>query len=623
MPGFEDKFDSGLSRIYAAFQRERRGEQQWDLDLPQPKDGLLNVTIQYTGDLATIEALGFQTRWQEGPGRATGTVDLGELEPLGNHPGILSMSFGEPAEPVLDISVPDIKANLVWPTGGGPYKGAGVLVGIIDTGIDWAHDFFLRSTAPKQTRIRRIWDQGLTKQGAEVTPFGGGLAGAPDYGVEYKDTHIDDRLQHGAAAPEVRHFDCIGHGTHVASIAAGDGRPAFTYVGVAPEADLVVVKFLDRQNEPVDSMGVPIPNSQQFKDAVNYILLVADSLGQPVVINMSFGSFLGPHDGFTDEEDFLTHTFPPATAGKICVVAAGNWANKRQHARIEFSAAGTVEIPLELFDERGAKKLDYQRCLQVWGTRPAGVQVWYPSGSTLTGAVKLPDGGPFRTADGVLAGRAYQFFNATASQMLRSGAGTVTRKRFEFVINPFRNRHVLGTYMLRLTATGPLVAHLWCRRGRGKEGMRIGPAGAFVDTALIGQYGGSSGAVTVAAYDAEVATKATTDFSSRGPLVSFGGLPVAQPAKPDIAAPGKSVDAAKGRSAAPWGPAQTTPKNGTSMAAPHVTGVVALMLQKKPTMTVADALTTLKGQARTVPPVVPDDVGAGRIDAKKAFDNVP
>ncbi|TDO41860.1 S8 family serine peptidase [Paractinoplanes brasiliensis] len=644
MHGLEDKFDSALRRIHWAYQRRLSGAPagRFRSELPVPDDGLLNVTLQYDGDLATIVPLGFTPIAEEGPGRATGTIDLGAVDALVGSDQVISLRFGEPMAPSLDLSVPDVRANAVWTLAGGVFTGTtgkGVLVGVVDTGIDWGHRFFLSSTAPPTTRILRIWDPGLEVVGGEKTPLGAGLAGAPDYGVEYRDTHINDRLRGVVGAPAVRHVDCVGHGTHCASIAAGDGRDAFTFVGVAPEADIIMVKLLDLQHHPDSPVPpfAPLPFDQIFRDAVDYLFKVADDLGRPLVISMSLGSDAGPHDGFTDREDFLTHTFDPALTGKVCVIAAGNAGGKRQHARIVFPAAATVDVPLELFDDRGAKKLEYRACANVPGTRSAGAAVWYQSGgATLTGAIRFPATVPFVAGPalgavrvtGTHLGRDWQLTNATETQVLRSGAGSVVRNEFEFLIEPHLNRHVLGAYTLRLTSSGPMTVHLWCRSGR-REGMKLADAGQppevhVEDEALVGDPGGAGNTITVAAYDAETQpTVPITTFSSRGLLAAHGALPVVQPDKPDLAAPGKSVDAAKSRSAAPWGPALTTPKNGTSMATPHVAGAVALMLQKKPALTVADALATLRGQARTAPPVTPQEAGSGRLDVKDSFDNVP
>ena len=132
--------------------------------------------------------------------------------------------------------------------------------------------------------------------------------------------------------------------------------------------------------------------------------------------------------------------------------------------------------------------------------------------------------------------------------------------------------------------------------------------------------------ITVAAYSAEVANRAITKFSSRGPLADYGSG-ISQPSKPDIAAPGRKVDAAKGIHAKPWKKTRTTPKSGTSMSAPHVAGAIALMLQDKPTLTVAQIATTLEANPQVKPPPVTattqDEAGGGRLDAKKAFDNTP
>jgi subtilisin family serine protease len=639
MAALEDTFDSSLRRIHRAFLQRRAGRPGDADGLPVPADGRITVRLQYTGDLATIVPLGFTPVSEDAPGHAIGGIDLNDVERLVASDQVVALQFGEPRTPMLDLSIPDVRADEVWTLTAGTFTGTTgkeVLVAVIDSGIDWRHDFFLSSLAPKTTRILRIWDQGLIASGAEKTPLGAGLAGAPDYGVEYTDAHINAQLQGVGGALPVRHVDCVGHGTHVASIAAGDGRGPYTHVGVAPEADIIVVKHLDTQASPSGPLG-PIGPDQLFIDSVNYVLQVADDLGKPVVINLSFGSSLGPHDGFTNVEDFLTTTFTPPPAGKICVAAAGNDGDKSQHATIVFTAAASIDIPLEIFDDRGARKLNYQRCVNVWGTRAAGFQVWYPTGgATLTGEVRFPGTAAFKAGPALggpaendtFLNRDYSLTNASQTQLLRSGAGSVVRNALEFVIQPHRNRHVLGTYTLRLTASGPLTAHLWCRRGS-RDGMRLVAAGqpaevTVEDRWLIGAEGGAANVVTVAAHNAEDRPAVPiTPFSSRGPLVAHGAVPVAQPAKPDVAAPGMSVDAAKSRSSAPWGPSLLSAKRGTSMSAPHVAGAVALMLQKKPTLTVTEALTTLRDRARKVPPATADETGGGRLDVKNSFDNVP
>ena len=387
-----NKIDPGLATIYAEYLEVREhGPSARAVHPVVEAGGRPIVFVHFTAELEELEALGFECAWREDEHRAKGTIDLADLERLAEHPGVHRILFGRERKLLLDKSVPDIRANKVWALAGGVFSGgtgAGAIVGIIDTGIDFRHEFFLASASPATTRIRRIWDQGLTPTGGEKSPDVGLLSGGPPtYGVEYTDDDINKVLRATSGAPPVRHRDCEGHGTHVASIAAGDGRKAFKFVGVAPRADLVIVKHLDLETDPAG-----VGSAVLFRDAVSYILNVAGKppVGpRPVVINYSIGTGLGPHDGFTDDEDWLTDKFKGAT-GRIFVAAAGNEGGVRQHARIELPATTEVEIPLELVDDR-KKTEQFRGCQNVDVTDDLFVDLWYRSGGpTLSAKVDLP-----------------------------------------------------------------------------------------------------------------------------------------------------------------------------------------------------------------------------------------
>lgn len=162
-----------------------------------------------------------------------------------------------------------------------PYEltGEGVLLGIIDSGINYAHPDFRNEDGT--TRIAYLWDQTITGKPPE-----GFLSG-----TEYTREQINEalskptRVERLAVVPSE---DIIGHGTHVAGIAGGNGRGGGTK-GVAPGAEFIIVK-----------MGQPdfegFVRNVEIMLAVRYILERATKLNKPVTINISIGMSMGPHD---------------------------------------------------------------------------------------------------------------------------------------------------------------------------------------------------------------------------------------------------------------------------------------------------------------------------------------
>ena len=225
-----------------------------------------------------------------------GEVALRDAERLARAPGVKSVTPGQPFKPDLDGSVKQIRAPTVW-SGTPSYKGRGVIVGVIDTGIDIFHDSFRKADRTK-SRILSIWDQRAAGAAASHrlrlrrrVPRRTQIETALAVDVAHPGTatfpHVDGEFVGGAFV------ETGGHGTHVSSIAAGDGSPddtcddPFTFVGVAPEADIIVVACV------FDDTFV--------REAVQYIFDCATALNRgsikPAVINMSFGWNLGPHDG--------------------------------------------------------------------------------------------------------------------------------------------------------------------------------------------------------------------------------------------------------------------------------------------------------------------------------------
>lgn len=204
-----------------------------------------------------------------------------------------------------------------WVQHSAGFTGKGVVVGMVDSGLDWDHPDFWSS--PSDTRILYIWNQTITPLGGEAPPpeFG--------YGVEYDSSDV--------IAGTPREVDSTGHGTHVMGAAAGDGsatnglEPPGRYAGLAPEAYIIAVKTTWLDADVVDG--------------VDYIFRRAEALGLPCVVNLSLGSHYGPHDGTGPFEAAIANLTGP---GKIVVGAAGNSGGDPLHARAVVSGVDNVSF---------------------------------------------------------------------------------------------------------------------------------------------------------------------------------------------------------------------------------------------------------------------------------------
>lgn len=174
-----------------------------------------------------------------------------------------------------------------------PIRGNDVIVGIIDSGIDYTHEDFRLPEDPAKSKILLIWDQN-DQNGEKPAGF--------SYGSEWTRGQIEDEID-GAPAQVVTHEDPEAHGTHVAATAAGN-------LGIAPSADIIFV-------------ALDFNASTSVLDAANYIYQKAAELGKPAVINGSFGTHFGPHDG-SSEESLGLDNLVNAAPGRVFCAAAGN-----------------------------------------------------------------------------------------------------------------------------------------------------------------------------------------------------------------------------------------------------------------------------------------------------------
>ncbi|MFM7565989.1 MAG: S8 family serine peptidase [Flavobacteriales bacterium] len=185
------------------------------------------------------------------------------------------------------------------------YTGKGVIMGVIDQGIDFNHPDF--KTATGKTRVLRYWDHSVNGPNSPQ-PY--------NYGVVWDSSAIN--------AGTCTSLETVtAHGTTVAGMAAGNARANTKNKGAAPDADIVVVET-----------NFNLPNwTLTIADACDYIFKVADTLGKPAVINISLGDYLGSHDGDDPASD-LIESLLDLSPGRIVVCAAGNSGNQgKYHVR--------------------------------------------------------------------------------------------------------------------------------------------------------------------------------------------------------------------------------------------------------------------------------------------------
>ncbi|MDR1620108.1 MAG: S8 family peptidase [Clostridiales bacterium] len=252
------------------------------------------------------------------------TIDAIEPADLSAYPVILGLLGA------IDLSVTGILQVQRQPYLG--LKGGGMLIGVVDTGVDYTLPAFRYEDG--STKIISIWDQTI--------------AGAPPsgylFGSQYSEEDINRALSVDDPYAIVPQRDTVGHGTFLAAAAAG--REAEEYIGAAPDADLLVVKL--RKANPYHLARHMIPSTQENAFAssdvmlgINYILEQASERKQPVSIFLGLGTNFGSHDGFSPLEGYLARV--SHLTGVSMVVAAGNEVLARHHTHGRLAAAGATK----------------------------------------------------------------------------------------------------------------------------------------------------------------------------------------------------------------------------------------------------------------------------------------
>lgn len=534
-------------------------------------------------------------------------------------------------------------------------KGKGVVVGVLDTGLDVGHPD-LRFSDQGGTRVAWLLDLANKPAGLhpELEKKFGCTQNPQSPCAIFSADDLDKLLAHEATEgpdsggpPGLENVtpptDSVGHGTHVAGIAAGNGNgsPDRKYAGVAPEATLVAVRV-------TRSAGGQSVTDADLLNAVRFVFDRAEALQMPAVVNVSLGGDYGPHDGTSPLEEGLASFVGPDKPGRAIVVAAGNSggilsdkqgqtygphtetrslarsttrlvmtmpaatraATGSAYAWITFQPGDDVRVGLEWNGKEvlGPYGRGEQGAVDEEGGRPYLAVLNGVSGDTsplsarTNGAVVVADGS-FNPGDRIAItlegdGTAQLWVQGLGDAAFGSATGGM------LFLNPLKQ----GT--VNVPATHPALLAVGCTLNRLTWPTKAGPS------------------LEVLQVGAEESPPGDTVcyFSGAGPN-ALGVL------KPEIAAPGGFVAAAMSERARPDGnpfsmfasssgrcggiedcnvvDEEHAIASGTSMSSPQVAGAVALLMEQQPALTQPEVTALLQAGARPFEGLVPNEAQSG------------
>lgn len=519
--------------------------------------------------------------------------------------GISYIQLDEPVKPDLNVVRTNTRADSVQKGISLPqaYSGKGVVMGVIDFGFDYTHPS-VYDTLGSRYRIKRVWE--LNSNGTPPAGF--------NYGNELTDTN----------AMKARGTDNAQqtHGACVAGIAAGSGYGSLTnnrFRGIAYDADLV---FVGVRRDSIEQQWLT-GGFSDFLDGIAYIFNYAGSVNKPAVVNISWGSQSGPHDGTTLFNEACDNM---ASAGKIIVMSAGNDGEEKIHLSKSFNTNDTL---LRTFLD--FVPANYKR---TW------VDIWGDSAKTFCAKVSLfSNGSEIKSTNFICIDD--QVHNMVLTNEVSTDTCTVqfiTSKaeyngKPRLTINLFNK--TLDSVLVSVKANDGTL-HLW------NEYYYYGYTNSFVSDfsnfgyswadsgntqSTTSDMGSARSVLLIGAHISKTNWKAldgqtygynnyTTGkiapFSSRGPLTNGSS-------KPDFTAPGLTMATAVSSFETKYTPsgarsaylvaAYTEPLTnkkfyyceftGTSASAPVTSGIVALMLQANPLLSPAQTKRIIQQTAIT------------------------
>lgn len=541
--------------------------------------------IIHTDNANSLKEKGFMLQ-SVYPTFVTALVSIEDLKKLQELNEVKYLEAPKELFPHNDIALGNTGASLLHEgrVNNTPLKGKGILVGVFDSGIDWKHPDFRNPNNPNQSRILRIWDQTLTPIGTENSPSGF------NYGVEYTQSQINAELSN-LSSSFIREVDTNGHGTHVAGTAAGNGSALSSkkYIGLAPEADIIFVKG-----------GNDSFSDSNIIDSFTYFRNIATALNRPIVVNYSLGGQYGPHDG-TRPHEIAADNFTNSGTGRLVVISAGNDNGANLHRRENIAVGETKTISFNVPTNTSATDL-FAFVLYANDNTDVTSVLTAPSGESLTTTA-----GQYR--ESIVSNNGFKM-------RMNNNIDFANNDRYvEFYIlrNGVNIVNSAGVWSISITnnGTNPIIIDGWLYyKNSAVNTTVVGGDSNF----LVGSPGNATNAITTASYVGKLSWYSNNTSSPNSYSYSTSTQDAISPfsatgprrdnvMKPDISATGQAVI-----SALSAGSLATSSNNnvdgtyyrinqGTSMAAPVVTGALALLLQAKPNITLSEVKSAINNTA--------------------------
>jgi subtilisin family serine protease len=580
--------------------------------------------------------------WLEvAPGLVSRWLDRDEIDTWSRRPGAW---VSPPLHTSIDISATQWIQTAAAHAAG--HRGSGALIGIVDTGIDLRHKD-LRNV-DGSSRVAWLLDLSRSPLGIHTDlehEFGCDDPQQAPCAVLGPD-EIKKDMNNIVTGPQST--DTIGHGTHVAGIAASNGGTAGVYIGGAPLADLVVARVTR------GASGGSISDTDVV-NAARFVFGRADAMGRPIVVNASLGGDFGPHDGTSPLEVGLASFVGANQPGHAMVVAAGNSggiytdadASYGVHTEVRVVSGSTAKLPLSAVGGKGQINGSVYIWIEVQpsdelkvGIEVAGKTILDPLGPGEQGGVAEVSG--VRPYAGVING-------------VIGGSSPIAQGSYGAVV--VLDGKWDASTAISLLLEGPATAQVWAQSIDGAASGTAAPVGVMLRGGI------KPGTInTPATHPDLIAVGCTlnrTTWTSQGKqlpqIAHFGGLENPKPdsacffsgsgptatgvPKPEISAPGGYVISSMSADARPDTSFQSifiaaegqcpsdipncnvvddthAVASGTSMSSPQVTGAVALLLEQDPTLTQSEIVALLQAGARRFQGTVPVEVqlGPGALD---------